>query len=100
MPAFSEAIERAPENRDLQINRRQLTLRAQGMSMHDRYAVLVTEYPEQPQLWRAYASELAERGRLEEALDACQMILKLDPSDHQVRRNIGQLKARIAARTD
>ena len=100
LAAFSEAIERAPENTALQINRRQLTLRVQGMSMPDRYAVLVTEYPDQPQLWRAYASELAERGRLEEALEACQMVLKIDPSDHQVLRNIGQLKARIEARTD
>ena len=46
LAAFSEAIERAPENTALQINRRQLMLRVQGMSTLDRYAVLVTEYPE------------------------------------------------------
>ncbi len=100
LSSFTSALERAPENIALQINRRQLLLRREGMSTLDRYAVLVREYPKQHQLWRAYASLLAEGGRLEEALKACQMVLTLDPSDQRVRQNLDQLRARVEAGTD
>jgi len=100
LSSFTSALERAPENIALQINRRQLLLRREGMSTLDRYAVLVREFPEQPQLWRAYASLLAEGGRLEEALKACQRVLTLDPSDQRVRQNLDQLRARVEARAD
>ncbi len=91
--AFSQALERAPEDGPTHINLRMLALRRSGRSLLECYEQLVVEFPRQADLWRALASELAGVGRLGEAIDACQKVLEIHPQDRRARDNIMRLRA-------
>lgn len=98
--AFARALNRAPDAVEFQINLRQLELRLEGQPEIVRYVQLVEEFPQQVALWRALASELAQVGRLEEAIRACKKVLELAPQDGRVRENLRRLELRLTGRSN
>jgi protein O-mannosyl-transferase len=98
--AFLAALRQEPGDFSLQINLRTLQLRKRGLAGVDLYEMLVEEFPQQANLWRMAAREYASLGRLQEAINACEKILALEPNDAQTKRNIERLKERLARGAD
>ena len=98
--AFLAALRQEPGDFSLQINLRTLQLRKRGLAGVDLYEALVGEFQQQADLWRMAAREYASLGRLQEAVDACEKILVLEPNDAQTKRNIERLKERLARGAD
>ncbi len=89
--ALQRALLLTGANTEAAVNLRMLQLRRSGRSPLEIYEALVREFPNRTEPLRGLAALHAERGRLEEAIAVCRLILSLDPRDQQAMRNLEKL---------
>jgi len=102
--ALGQAVHLRPDYEEARINLQVLQLRGEGRSRREIYARLVRNFPGRVDLWKALAEELARSRAWEEAVNAYEEALRLQPGLQGVHaglagayRSLGKLDAAIAA---
>ncbi|HIL11809.1 MAG TPA: tetratricopeptide repeat protein, partial [Candidatus Latescibacteria bacterium] len=89
--ALQQALLLPGEHPEAVVNLQILQMRRGGQDPLEIYQALTRDFPERAELWRGLAAEYAARGRLDEAIEVCRLILSLVPDDRQALRNLEKL---------